>query len=87
MNKKRDEIPEDAVYVGRGSKWGNPFHIGIHGTREEVIRKYYLWLMMRGDLLASLSELRGRDLVCFCAPKQCHADALLKLANCKIEVS
>jgi hypothetical protein len=26
-------------------------------------------------------ELRGLDLVCWCAPKACHGDVLLKLAN------
>ena len=25
--------------------------------------------------------LRGKDLVCWCAPKRCHADILLKYAN------
>jgi hypothetical protein len=29
----------------------------------------------------ALSELRGRDLVCWCAPLLCHGDVLLALAN------
>jgi len=29
--------PENAVYVGRGSEWGNPFVVGIDGTAEECI--------------------------------------------------
>ena len=28
------------VYIGRGSPFGNPFKIGIDGTRLEVIEKY-----------------------------------------------
>lgn len=40
LNKHCCGIPEDAVYIGRGSKWGNPFVIGRHGTRAEVIAKY-----------------------------------------------
>lgn len=28
-----------------------------------------------------VSELRGKDLVCFCTPLRCHCDALLKKAN------
>jgi hypothetical protein len=32
-------------------------------------------------ILRALDELRGRDLLCFCAPKPCHGDLLLRLAN------
>ena len=32
--------PAGAVFIGRGSKYGNPFVIGPDGTREEVIRKF-----------------------------------------------
>lgn len=32
------------VYIGRPSKWGNPFVIGKDGTREEVIAKYAEWI-------------------------------------------
>jgi hypothetical protein len=70
-----------AVYVGRPSVWGNPFHIGRDGTREEVIAKYRQWIKTQPQLLARLHELRGKDLVCHCAPKACHADVLMELAN------
>lgn len=73
--------PEDAVYVGRPSKWGNPFVIDRDGDREEVIRLYEEWIQYEHDLLASLDELRGKDLLCFCAPEACHAAVLLRLAN------
>lgn len=33
-------MPEGAIYVGRGSKWGNPFVVGIDGPREECLRLY-----------------------------------------------
>ena len=52
------------VYVGRPSKWGNPFVIGHHGTREEVIAKYRAWAVGQPALMAALHELRGKDLVC-----------------------
>lgn len=82
LNKHKDRIPPDAVYVGRPSKWGNSYKIGRDGTREDVIAKYADWLdgkVLRGEL--DLDELQGRDLVCFCAPLPCHADVLLGLAN------
>jgi hypothetical protein len=36
---KRTDTHDGAVYIGRGSKWGNPFVIGRDGTRAEVIAK------------------------------------------------
>jgi hypothetical protein len=44
-------------------------------------REAPLWLADQHDLLRALDELRGRDLVCFCAPLPCHGDLLLRLAN------
>jgi len=81
LNQKVDGRPPDAVYVGRPSRWGNPFKIGRDGDRDEVIRKYEAYLLGRPDLLAHLPDLRGKDLVCWCAPEACHADVLLRLAN------
>ena len=82
LNKKTDKIPPDAIYVGRPSKWGNPYIIGRDGTREEVIVKYHNRLMTsEWKLRKELPELKGRDLVCWCAPLPCHADVLLELAN------
>lgn len=70
-----------AVYVGRPTVFGNPYKIGTHGTREEVIAKYREWLLGHPGVLSLLSDLRGKDLVCYCAPDLCHADVLLELAN------
>jgi len=72
---------DNGVYIGRPSKWGNPFSIGIDGTREEVVAKYREWIMEQPDLLNSLPELKGKNLVCWCAPLACHGDVLLELAN------
>lgn len=69
------------VYIGRYSKWGNPFRIGSDGTREEVIRRYERYLAQQPQLLADLPELRGKTLGCWCAPQACHGDVLLRLAN------
>lgn len=69
------------VYIGRPSKWGNPFIIGRDGTREEVIAKYEVWLKNNAELMAALPELKGKTLGCWCAPRACHGDVLLRLAN------
>lgn len=81
LNKFTDFIPLNSVYIGRPSKWGNPFVIGIDGSRDEVILKYSHWLQTQPNLITDLIELKGKYLVCFCSPKQCHGDILIKLAN------
>lgn len=85
VRNKRDvhAIPPGTpwTYVGRPSKWGNPYTIGMDGTRAEVIIKYREWLKGQPVLMGQLHELRGRDLVCWCAPQPCHGDILLELAN------
>ena len=77
---KRHGLPKGSVYIGRPSKWGNPYVIGMDGTREEVIEKYRLHLIASG-LVNEVDELKGKDLVCWCAPEPCHGDILIKLAN------
>ena len=71
----------DRVYVGRPSKWGNPFVIGRDGSRDEVIAKYRAWIVRQPALMAALPELRAKNLVCWCALERCHADVLIELAN------
>lgn len=79
-NKHHRNAPADAVYIGRGSKWGNPFVMGTDGNREEVIRLFSERVLMEHHVTIK-AELKGKHLVCFCAPKACHGDLLLKIAN------
>lgn len=81
LNKYKDTIPDDAIWVMRPSKWSNPFVVGKDGNREEVVTYYAHWILEQPHLMASLHEIRGRDLVCCCAPLLCHADILLEIAN------
>ena len=79
-NKYHNTAPANAIYIGRGSKWGNPHVIGKHGTREEVIEKYKSDLevsMKDPKFIDTLLELEGMDLVCFCKPAPCHGDVLV----------
>lgn len=81
-NKYRYTAPDDAVYVGRPSKFGNPFVVGKDGDRNECVEKFRDYLKAQPELLAAArSELRGKDLVCFCAPQRCHAEILIEVAN------
>jgi hypothetical protein len=69
------------VYIGRPSKWGNPFVIGRDGDRSQVIAKYREWVKTQPQLMLALPELKGRVLACWCAPQACHGDVLADLAN------
>jgi len=68
----------DEVYIGRGSKWGNPYVIGKDGNRTEVIDRYLKYAIRHfGD--RDLEVLRGKTLVCYCKPQACHGDVLIEL--------
>jgi hypothetical protein len=76
------------VYIGRPSKWGNPFS-HKDGTkaqfkvssREEAVSKYREFLTTNPSLLKDLPELKGKILGCWCSPKACHGDVLIELAS------
>lgn len=89
-------MPKNTVYVGRGTKWGNPFVI-THATPSEwwvmdrkyptanaaqkaAVTRYRHYLPHIPALVPN--QLRGKDLACWCPLDQpCHADVLLELAN------
>lgn len=78
-------VPANAVYIGRPSRWGNPFHLNRDGTRDEVVAMYEDWLKIQiatGRISQTdLASLHGKDLVCFCAPRKCHGHILEKYAE------
>jgi len=79
-NRKNKDAPDGSVYVGRPSKWGNPFHISKYCTREQAVQKYRDTLGKR-DKIEIRRELKGKNLICWCSPEPCHADVLLEIAN------
>lgn len=85
-------MPENTVYVGRGSKWGNPFKITEDRTAGEAVSAFAIWLSVDGChagiqekkdvILDNINDLRGKDLACWCRiDKPCHATVLLRIAN------
>lgn len=76
-NDKTIPIPADAVYVGRGSPWGNPYRIRSGWARKKCLKYFERVTLPTLDL----KPLRGKSLICFCAPKDCHADILMREAN------
>lgn len=74
------------VYIGRPSKWGNPFQIGRDGDRDEVIAKYTDYIVNREDLLAEVHLLSWKVLGCWCRPRACHGDVLATLADIMLKL-
>jgi len=83
--------PETFVYVGRPTKYGNPFShksgtLAKHivGSVEEAVNEYEKWIMepaqdwIRQD---AKNELKGWNLGCWGCKPRCHADVLLRVAN------
>lgn len=81
---EREFISENAIWIMRPSRWGNPFVLGRDGNRVTVLAKHKAWLweeIRAGRIaLADLAALDGAALVCCCAPKPCHGETLLAAA-------
>lgn len=74
-------------YIGRPSPLGNPFRIGVDGSRDVVIDLYARWLDQKiqeqdsaicGELerLRRIAENGTLRLACWCAPLRCHGDEI-----------
>lgn len=80
-NVQHNNSPKTAVYVGRPTAFGNPYPVR-NDDRKRAVALYRAYLMGNRALLTKVKkELKGKDLLCFCAPLPCHADVLLEVAN------
>ena len=66
----------NGIWIGRPSKWGNPFRLQDH-TRKDAITRYEQYLL-QSHLMDDLYELEGQFLICGCYPLPCHGDVLIK---------
>ena len=75
------KMPEGARYIGRPSRWGNPYKLGRDGDRDAIMDKYEQWLaeqLKDEDFRKALMKLAEADaLVCWCKPEKCHGDLLV----------
>jgi hypothetical protein len=76
------------VYIGRPSKWGNPYKIGMRVagidhpiTRVEAVQLYEALILADPELLDDLPTLKGKILGCWCDPLPCHGHVLARLAD------
>jgi len=82
---REHRTPND-IYIGRPSPWGNPFPLRSESERGACLERFRVWAQFSGDpravwIRAHVHELRGKNLVCFCAPKACHGDILAAMAE------
>lgn len=89
------KIEKYDVYIGRPGKWGNPYSHKDGtlaqfkcATVEESIQKFKEWVVLQPELMASLHELEGKTLGCWCKhpkkPSPCHGDVLVELVESQI---
>jgi hypothetical protein len=79
-----------SLYIGRqmdhyvkgatGSKWANPFLLKLYG-RDKCLQLYENYVKNTPELFNNLSELKDKELGCWCKPAACHGDILIKLLN------
>lgn len=80
-------MPPNTIYVGRPTRWGNPYVVGVNASAKGCVTIYREnWERHIADEPAALDRLRaalgGKDLACWCSLDQpCHVDVLLELAN------
>nr|DAH57258.1 MAG TPA: protein of unknown function (DUF4326) [Caudoviricetes sp.] len=79
-----DMSDPDIVYIGRGSIWGNeePMQDRSDEERSRVIECYrqQLWSQIQQGIITKemLLELDSKRLCCYCVPKPCHGEIILK---------
>ena len=82
LNRYKMEKGAAGVYIGRPSALGNPFEIGEHGTREEVVALYEGYLLSKlasrdPEIEKAFRALNPSDnLICYCAPASCHGHVI-----------
>ncbi|XTZ18962.1 DUF4326 domain-containing protein [Micromonospora echinospora] len=76
-------MPTGAVYVGRPTRWGNPFRGDTPASKADAVRMFRVWAATHPDYTDAVrTELAGKTLACWCPLDQpCHADELLRIAN------
>lgn len=67
------------VYIGSDSIWSNPFKMYSETDRTKVIEQYEEYIRNKPELLNQLHTLKDKVLGCWCKPKPCHGDVLVKL--------
>ena len=69
------KLPSDAVYVGRPTKWGNPYRPDQCSDAERgAVECFRILVESEPETISDIqAELRGKRLACWCSlDKPCH---------------
>lgn len=85
INKKTSiSYKKSDVYIGRPSKFGNPFSVKEYG-REGCIKRFEIYftdkISWNSNFAKEIKKLQGKRLVCYCKPLACHGDIIAKYLN------
>lgn len=73
------------VLIDRRTMFGNPYRIGRHGDRADVLDSFRMWAytQVKHNLTyrKHVASLYGKRLFCWCKPADCHGDILAELAQ------
>lgn len=68
--------------IDRRTAFGNPFKIGVDGTREDCIDQYRRVFLNRMKFNPKFRQkilaMKGKRLACWCAPLPCHGDVIVE---------
>jgi hypothetical protein len=68
------------IFIGRPSKFSNPFIVGKDGSRTEVLKRFRNYMQSHPELNSILDELQGKKIACWCdICEKCHGDILIEL--------
>jgi hypothetical protein len=73
--------PDGAVYIGYGTKYGNPYKWkDLPGGKAEAVHLYREWLPKAvSSGVVDLEPLRGSIIMCFCREDEpCHGDVIIE---------
>lgn len=73
-NFAHNTAPDDAIYCGRGSAYGNRHVVGRGISRDEACERFECEDLPTLDV----EPLRGKDCTCFCVPKRCHVESIFR---------
>ncbi len=74
------------VYVGRPSKWGNPYTMDDRSPEERarvitLFRKFWYAASQKSLRQQALEELQGKQRGCFCHPLPWHGGVIAEWVN------
>jgi len=87
----KDGFKGHGIYVGRPSKWGNPFRLKRHGGKyslRESLRKYMKWIKDRPELIEELVRIHKERgyLDCWCVGRVYSKASEIKRVKCHAEI-